>query len=191
MSSKISALSAASALDLTEVWPVVQGGSTKKVTGAQLETALAASSVQGPDVTHTSHLLTPANMLDMGVMRILFYLHNANLNSTSDQAFTKLGSFTNYGISAIPAFNASGNVTTAVGGIYDGASKSGNVLVAASTAWTAFSASGSGNAFTINAGVNSGRKVLSATPILSLSTPQGGTMTMEWIFIVGWVWPLG
>lgn len=124
-----------------------------------------------------------------GVARVLFYLNNANMNVDTDQVFTKNGTFGNYIISGVTAFNSSLNLTTANGGIYDAAGKTGNTLVAA-FAWTAFSASGVGSPLSINAGTSSGRRVLSNTPILSLTTPQGAAATMEWIFIIGHAWPL-
>jgi hypothetical protein len=62
---------------------------------------------------------------------LLFSLTAANMNSTADQALTKLLGFTNFLITRIRAANSSGNLTTAAGGIYTGAAKAGNAIVAA------------------------------------------------------------
>lgn len=179
MSSKISALSAASALDLTEKYPIVQGGSTKGATGAQLQTALAATAAQSKDTTHTTHLLTPANLLDIKSPRVLFSLIGANMNSTADQQFTKIGTFTSWtalGGSLGRSTNASTSLTTAAGGIYSAASKGGDALMAASTTYAALTTAQAGGNL---AATNLGCGIRTETPYLSLTTPQGGPATLD------------
>lgn len=155
--------------------------------GGFLKDSQLASAANAKDTTNSTSVLTPANMIDIGAMRLLFVLLSADLNTTADQSFTKVGVFTNYTIFAILPNNSSGNVTTAAGGIYTGASKSGGIIVASTQNYAAMSASGGGTACTVAAGgANSGRAVNSATPILSLTTPQGSAMTCD-IYILGFV----
>ena len=104
------------------------------------------------------------------------------MNSTSDQAFTKVGTFTNYLMTVGPMVtNTSASLTTAAGGIYSGASKSGVAIVAASQVYA--SAAG------VNQGFNAARTfagmgVMTATPFLSLTTPQGSAATADF-YVIG------
>ena len=114
--------------------------------------------------------------------RVLFRLVGANMNSTSDQAFIKVGTFTNYLLTVGPMVtNTSASLTTAAGGIYSGASKSGVAIVAASQVYA--SAAG------VNQGFNAARTfagmgVMTATPFLSLTTPQGSAATADF-YVIG------
>ena len=111
----------------------------------------------------------------------LFQLISANMNITTDQAFTKLLSFTNFLITRIRALNSSGNLTTAAGGIYTAAAKGGNAIVAAGQAYATLTGSTIGLDLTL-AAVGAGLQT--ATPILSLTTGQGSAMTCD-MYIMG------
>lgn len=116
-----------------------------------------------------------------GPARVLFRLISANMNSTADQAFTKLGTFTNYVVSLgggafARVVNSSANLTTAAGGIYDAASKGGNALVAASATYSTLTGSSLGANLTATAPAIG---VLTAIPILSLTTGQGSAATAD------------
>jgi hypothetical protein len=118
--------------------------------------------------------------------RVLFRLIGADMNVTTDQSFTKLGTFTSYIVSPgggafARVVNASTNLNTVAGGIYDAAAKGGNALVAAAATYATLTGSGLGMNLTATA---PGIAVLTATPILSLSTPQGGAATADF-YIMG------
>jgi hypothetical protein len=112
---------------------------------------------------------------------ILFQLTAANMNITTDQAFTKLLGFTNFLITRIRAVNSSGSLTTAAGGIYTGAAKAGNAIVAAGQAYATLTGATIGMDLTI-AAVGNGLQTV--TPILSLTTGQGSAMTADF-YVLG------
>ncbi len=105
----------------------------------------------------------------------LFALRAANLNVTTDQAFTKNGVFTRYMITRIVARGVTGNALIAAGGIYTAAAKGGTAVVAAAQAWAAISALDKALTLTLAALAD----VLTATPILSLTTAAGGAATAD------------
>lgn len=112
---------------------------------------------------------------------LLFKLITANMNTTADQSFVKQFDFTNYIITRIRTANASTSLSTAAGGIYTAASKGGSALVASGQAYSALTGSTLGVDLTLAAvalGVNT------ATPILSLTTGQGGAATAD-LYIIG------
>lgn len=100
-----------------------------------------------------------------------------DMNVTTDQAFTKAGTFTSFLITRILFTNASTSLTTAVGGIYDTASKGGVPLVAAAQAYSTLTGATLGLDLTLAA---KGRGLTSAAALyLALSTPQGGAATAD------------
>ncbi len=112
--------------------------------------------------------------------RILFVLTTANMNVTTDQAFTKLGLFSTWMPTRVRVLNASTSLTTAAGGIYQAASKSG-AIVAAAQAYTALTGATLGMDATLAA---LGLAIQSTTPLLSLTTGQGGAATADF-YILG------
>lgn len=113
----------------------------------------------------------------------LFQLIGADMQSTSDQAFTKLFAGTNYVITKVVAVRKTGGTTVAcAGGIYTAASKGGSALVAAAQSWI--------NLTTTNKIVDATLAALiatdlqSATPILSLTTGSTAAATAD-IYIWG------
>lgn len=186
MTTKISAMTAASAAAAANEFEINESGTTKKVTGTQIATMVQglnkASAANAKDTTNTSTLLTPANLLDVGVSRLLFTLVGANMNTTADQQFTKVGTFSSYIIQLYPTLvNASTSLTTAAGGIYTAASKGGDQLVASSQAYTGASSSARGVSLILT-GLGLGKRT--ETPYLSLTTAQGSTATAD-IYIFG------
>lgn len=112
----------------------------------------------------------------------LFRLSGASLQSTSDQIFTKVYAGTAYAITNIIARQRTGACSIAcLGGIYDGASKTGNILVAAIQSWVTLA---SGVIVTPTLAALTGTKLLSNTPVLSLSTGSTGACTADF-FIIG------
>lgn len=68
--------------------------------------------------------------------QLLFVIRSANMQITTDQAFTKVFSGTKYRIQDIVAVRKTGAASVAcLGGIYDAASKGGNAVVAAAQSW--------------------------------------------------------
>jgi hypothetical protein len=115
--------------------------------------------------------------------QILFSLRGANMQSTADQAFTKLWSGSKYRITDIMAVQASGGASVAcAGGIYDAAAKSGNAIVAVAQSWVTL-ASNANVAPALAALV--GTTMLSNTPILSLTTGSTAACNAN-LFIFGY-----
>lgn len=108
----------------------------------------------------------------------LFKLISANMNVTTDQTFLPLGGapINNYVITDIRVVNASTSLTLAAGGIYTAASKAGNAIVAAAQAYSALTGATIGLDLTIAA---VGKGLQTVTPILSLTTAQGGAATAD------------
>ncbi len=115
---------------------------------------------------------------------LLFYIKGADLQSTSDQLFTKVFPTTKYVISDIRAVGASGGVTVAcAGGIYNEASKGGDELVAATQDWTGLTEADKIIQPSLESVV--GTDVQTETPILSLTTGSTAAATAN-IYIYGY-----
>ncbi len=113
----------------------------------------------------------------MGIDQLLWSLIAANMNSTADQSMVKAFPFATYQISRIVVSNASTSLTLAAGGIYTGAAKSGNAVVAAAQLYSGLTGATLGIAATLAA---VGLAVQSATTLfLSLTTAQGGAATAD------------
>lgn len=110
---------------------------------------------------------------------LLGKLIGADMNTTADQAFS-LGS-SNYVIDAIEVTNASVNLTTAAGGFYTGASKSGTAIVAAGQVYSALTSSTARLVCTL-AATNTRRTI--PTFYFSLTTGQGSAATAD-IYVYG------
>jgi hypothetical protein len=116
----------------------------------------------------------------LGLNGILFKLSAANLQLTTDQAFTKLFGGTSFFVTAIVARQRSGAASVAcVGGIYDGAGKTGNIIAAAATNWVTL-ASG----ITVPVLTPLQTALLAATPLLSLTTGSTAPCTADF-YILG------
>ena len=117
--------------------------------------------------------------------RVLFKLISANMNSTSDQQFTKVGEFTSWTASGGGAYklvNPSINLTTAAGGVYSAASKGGDQLVASSQTYATASTVGTSSQQLTGSALGNG--VRTETPYLSLTTGQGVAATAD-LYIFG------
>lgn len=114
--------------------------------------------------------------------RVLFSLIGADMNSTADQALTKEFDFSAFVIDKIIVTNASASLTTAIGGIYGSAAKAAPILVAASQAYVALTASdGVLNPSLASAAL---RRMTGSTVFLSLTTAQGASATAD-IYVLG------
>jgi hypothetical protein len=117
------------------------------------------------------------------VGQVLFVLRSANMQLTTDQAFTRQFVGTNYRITDIMAVRKTGGASVAcLGGIYDAASKGGNAIVAVGQSWVTLAANVN-VAPTLAAIVSTA--LLSATPFLSLSTGSTAACTAD-VFIFGY-----
>ncbi len=80
------------------------------------------------------------NPLDFG---LLFILKGANFTLTTDQAFTRVGTFSNYRVSYVNAVMQTGGINSfCSGGIYTAASKGGFQIIASSQSWSTLTAAG-------------------------------------------------
>lgn len=133
-----------------------------------------ASAAEARAVASTTKALTPSSVASLGLPILLFELLNADLNSTSDQAFTKRFSGTTFIIQAIKASWVSGAnpVSTAQGGIYTATAKGGSAIVAATQGYGNNQGTGTGTAITAVATFGNGERS-DAALYLSLTTPQG------------------
>lgn len=117
--------------------------------------------------------------------RLLFQLTNGDFQSTSDQTFTKLGGFTNYMVARVVGKRVSGGATVAcTGGIYTGASKTGNQLVASTQSWLGMSGSGKIQDATLATIIATDFQT--ATPILSLTVGSTAAVTGD-VYIFGMI----
>lgn len=113
---------------------------------------------------------------------LLFQLLGANMNSTADQIFEKVGPFTEWFTNNIWATNASLTLSVAVGGIYPAASKAGTAIIAAAQAWSGL-AGPNVNGIQLSL-PSTAAAIKTITPYLSLTTPQGAAATCD-IYIFG------
>lgn len=164
MSSKISALTAASALAGTEVLPVVQSGATVKATVAQVKT----------------------HVVGLGAQQVFAgALVGANFNTTADQAIsiTLPPGFTKWRLSNVFISSASVSLTTAVGGFYTGASKSGTTLIANTQTYTTLTGAAVNSTGTWMTATNitavTNTLFNHATIFFALTTPQGVAATAD------------
>jgi hypothetical protein len=103
----------------------------------------------------------------------------ANMNVTTDQPFvmTNWAALNPFRITKITAKNASTSLTTAAGGVYPSATKGGTAIVAAGQAYTALTAATIALDLTLAVGTTVYAK--GGSPILSLTTGQGGAATAD------------
>lgn len=100
---------------------------------------------------------------------VLYKLVGANMQSISDQIFTKIFSGTNYFISDIVAKRMSGAYSvTCIGGIYTGAGKTGSAIVSALQTWNGLT--GPDKIQLPSLASLLGTDIRTETPILSLTT---------------------
>lgn len=122
------------------------------------------------------------SVLAANTTQLLFKLTGANMQLTTDQAFTKIYGGTNYAINQIVARQRTGAASIAcAGGIYDAATKGGNALVAAAQVWVALA---SGVMVSATLGPAALTAIGSATPILSLTTGSTAACTAD-VYIFG------
>ena len=108
-------------------------------------------------------------------------LAGANFNTTADQAIT--GFPAKYMITGVYATNASGSVTTAVGGIYTAASKGGSQVIYSGQSYSALTTSSALLGLTFATGALQ-TAYTAGTLYLSLTTPQGAAMTAD-VYVMG------
>lgn len=118
--------------------------------------------------------LSTSSQAGLGVSRVLFQLLNADMNSTSDQAFEKIGSFTKWAVTGNGSINVelvSGACSSAVGGIYTAASKGGQDILIATQAYSSLTLVGGAVQFTVSKA--GGRTMTDSNLFLSLTTAHG------------------
>lgn len=152
-------------------------------------TDVRLSQVKAATVTDQSSEIVSAtdcaNVPDKNNVRMLFKLIGANMNSTADQQFTKVGNFTSWTVAAGGTYrlvNPSVSLTTAAGGVYSAASKGGDQLVANTQTYANASTVGTSSQQMTASALGGG--VRTETPYLSLTTAQGATATAD-LYIFG------
>jgi len=116
------------------------------------------------------------------VEMLLFRLNGANMNSTADQPIIRQFACSSFLITRIRMVDASLSLTTAVGGIYTGASKTGVTVVSAAQAYSALTGATLGMDLTVApAGLD---RIVSTTLFLSLTTPQGAAAATN-LYVLG------
>lgn len=116
--------------------------------------------------------------------RALFILKGANLQLTTDQAFIKIGIFTNYRIVEIMVNATSGTASAlTAGGVYTAGSKGGSAIVSALQSWATLSSAGVTLPLTLAGLVNTALR--SETPILSLTVASSSAATAD-LFLIGY-----
>ena len=126
---------------------------------------------------------TAGSVPSINAEQVLFVIRGANLAITTDQLFTKLFGGTNYAITNIMSVWKTGAFSIAcVGGIYTGAAKSGDAVLAATQVFSGLTGAQTMQIATLANII--AIKTESATPILSLTTANTGALTAD-IFIIG------
>lgn len=151
-------------------------GSTLAVTGA---TTLTGA------VTAASSITATGQVTGTGITQLLGKLVGANMNVTTDQLIpiTRIGT-QKYLITKIVVTNASVSLTTAVGGIYQAASKAGTAIVANSQAYSALTAATT--ALNLTLAIN--RTYTLDNLYFALTTAQGAAATAD-IYVFGEILP--
>jgi hypothetical protein len=132
--------------------------------------------IQSPFVIRPRNL-SASTQAGFGVARVLWSLIGANMNSTADQAFTKIGTFNEWLApnGAVNIVGRNSSSASAVGGIYSAASKGGFAVLAASTAYSPVTGVG----VWTTASLAAGRQVGVSSLFLSLTTPHGSAATAD------------
>lgn len=127
-------------------------------------------------------IFNPPSVPAINIQDLLFKLSGANMQITTDQAFTKIYSGSAYQVQSIIARQRTGAASVVcAGGIYDAASKGGNAMVAAAQSWVTLA---SGVIVLATLAAVTGTVLLTNTPILSLSTGSTAACTAD-IYVFG------
>lgn len=127
-------------------------------------------------------VFNPPSVPAVNIQDLLFKLSGANLQSTADQAFTKIYNGSAYQVQSIMARQRTGAASVAcAGGIYDAASKGGNAIVGVGQSWVTLA---SGVIVLATLAGLTGTTLLTNTPILSLTTGSTAACTAD-IYIFG------
>lgn len=137
----------------------------------------ASTTIVGTDASQVL-----SNKTNINGLQVLWRITAADMNSTSDQAFTKMGTFTNWYPVQIVTSDSTGALATAAGGIYTATAKGGIAVVAAAQTYSGITGANQGNAVTVAA---AGRSTLSASALyLSLTTGEGAARTLTF-YVIG------
>lgn len=126
-----------------------------------------------------------------GPLVLLYKLTAADMQSTSDQAFTKIGSWNEAIVLNCIAMPKTGAASVAcAGGIYDAISKGGNAFLAAAANWVTLSATSSPKVYMEFASFGGGtgfiKSVNTGNLWLSLTTGSTAACTAD-IMIYGYI----
>lgn len=194
MSSKISALSAASALNGTETFPLVQSSTTKKGLISALSTYLAGITAWLPFSKLTGALSNSqvASLTGGGCPFVCFVLSGVNFNSANTDYSVTVAlptGFTRFMPNTCRIEGASASLTTATCSLWTGAGATGTAIVANNSAITVSTASeGTANnsmALTIaNPNILSFAAATVTTLYFRVQTAQGSAATANVIIVL-------
>lgn len=122
---------------------------------------------------------------------LLYKLAGADMQSTSDQAFTKMLAFNEaipVSITAMPKTGAASG--TCAGGVYSGTAKGGTAFVPSGASWVTLTSSATPKVFhsfvTTGSGTVMSKSVMTTAPYLSLTTGSTAACTAD-LYIYGFV----
>jgi hypothetical protein len=121
----------------------------------------------------------PAGVSGGGVnsQQLIAVIRGANFQLTTDQVMTRVFGGTSYTVTAVISRQRTGGASVAcVGGIYDAATKGGNIICAAAQSWVTLA---SGVLVSVAVANLLQTAVLANTPILSLTTGSTAAITAD------------
>jgi hypothetical protein len=121
-------------------------------------------------------LSSPGGAPALGTYTTLFRLLGADLNTLADQPFVPAMKFSKYIIDGLLITNASTAILLAAGGLYTGPNKTGTIIVAATQTYTGLTTTSKVIRPSIT---TAGQDLLTAVPILSLTTAMGSPATVD------------
>lgn len=117
----------------------------------------------------------PGPIDDHANVQVLYYLRGADLTSTEDQPFTKVGQWTGGIVSQVFSTNGSATPTSCAGGIYGGAGKTAPTVVASTQSWAAMTT----DKRVVNATLGTQQFQVNGNLYLSLTTPSSAPATAD------------
>lgn len=112
--------------------------------------------------------------------QVLYYIRGADLQSTADQAFTKVGDWHGGIVAHIYATNGSAAATSAAGGIYTEPAKGGTNIVSNTQSWASLTTPQR----ILTASMSATQSQVNGSLYLSLTTGSSVPATAD-IFVVG------
>jgi len=138
-----------------------------------------------------ARVITGSTIGSSGALVLLYKITNADMQSTADQAFTKVATFNEAVVLNCIAMPKTGAASVAcAGGIYDATAKGGNVFLQSSASWVTLSATASPKVYvefaSFGGGVAFAKSVNTGNLWLSLTAGSTAACTAD-IMIYGFI----